>query len=258
MDLNNKVALVTGGASGLGQATVEAYVAKGAKAVILDINEDKALEIINNLGEDKVMFISTDIMKEDPVVEAINKIKDNFGGLHIAVNCAGTGYPGRILGKEAPHPLDAFQFIVNLNLVGTFNVMRIAAELMDKNEPDEKGEKGVIINTASIAGIEGQIGQSAYSASKGGISAFSKTLAVEYGVQGVNVNCVCPASIETNMSTQTPLPSNIDKRLLKKIMPVDGVNRTPEDIASAIVFLASEDAVHINGIDLRVDGGLLT
>ena len=165
MDLNNKVALVTGGASGLGQATVEAYVAKGAKAVILDINEDKAQEIINNLGEDKVMFISTDIMKEDPVVEAINKIKDNFGGLHIAVNCAGTGYPGRILGKEAPHPLDAFQFIVNLNLVGTFNVMRIAAELMDKNEPDEKGEKGVIINTASIAGIEGQIGQSAYSAS---------------------------------------------------------------------------------------------
>ena len=169
MELKDKVALVTGGASGLGQATVEAYVAKEAKAVILDINEDKAKEIINNLGEDNVMFISTDIMKEDPVIEAVNQIKEKFGGLHIAVNCAGTGYPGRILGKEAPHPLDAFQFIVNLNLVGTFNVMRIAAELMDKNEPDQKGEKGVIINTASIAGIEGQIGQSAYSASKAGI-----------------------------------------------------------------------------------------
>ena len=127
MDLKNKIALVTGGASGLGQATVEAYVAKEAKAVILDINEDKAKEIINNLGEDNVMFISTDIMKEDPVIEAVNQIKEKFGGLHIAVNCAGTGYPGRILGKEAPHPLDAFQFIVNLNLVGTFNVMRIAA-----------------------------------------------------------------------------------------------------------------------------------
>ena len=142
MELKDKVALVTGGASGLGQATVEAYVAKGAKAVILDINEDKAKEIINNLGEDNVMFISTDIMKEDPVIEAVNQIKEKFGGLHIAVNCAGTGYPGRILGKEAPHPLDAFQFIINLNLVGTFNVMRIAAELMDKNEPDQKGEKG--------------------------------------------------------------------------------------------------------------------
>ena len=187
MDLNNKVALITGGASGLGQATVEAYVAKGVKAVILDINEDKASEIIDNLGEDKVMFISTDIMKEDPVVEAINKISDDFGGLHIAVNCAGTGYPGRILGKEAPHPLDAFQFIVNLNLVGTFNVMRIAAELMDKNEPDEKGEKGVIINTASIAGIEGQIGQSAYSASKAGVIGLTITAARDLARHAIRV-----------------------------------------------------------------------
>ena len=170
MNLKDKVALVTGGASGLGQATVEAYVNLGAKVVILDINEDKANKIINNLGKENVMFISTDIMKEEPVVEAIDLIKEKYNHLHIAVNCAGTGYPGRILGKEAPHPLDAFQFIVNLNLVGTFNVMRIAADLMDKNDPDEKGEKGVIINTASIAGIEGQIGQSAYSASKAGNS----------------------------------------------------------------------------------------
>ena len=159
MNLDNKVALVTGGASGLGQATVEKFVEKGAKTVILDINEDNANKIIENLGDDNVMFVSTNIMEEEPVVNAINQIKDKFGGLHIAVNCAGTGYPGRILGKEAPHPLDAFQFIINLNLVGTFNVMRIAAELMDKNEPDEKGEKGVIINTASVAGYEGQIGQ---------------------------------------------------------------------------------------------------
>ena len=192
MDLNNKVALVTGGASGLGQATVEAYVDKGAKAVMLDINEEKASEIIKNLGEDKVMFISTDIMKEDPVVEAVNKIKENFGGLHIAVNCAGTGYPGRILGKEAPHPLDAFQFIVNLNLVGTFNVMRIAAELMDKNEPDEKGEKGVIINTASIAGIEGQIGQSAYSASKAGVIGLTITAARDLARHSIRVCTIAP------------------------------------------------------------------
>ena len=192
MELKDKVALVTGGASGLGQATVEAYVAKGAKAVILDINEDKAKEIINNLGEDNVMFISTDIMKEDPVIEAVNKIKENFGGLHIAVNCAGTGYPGRILGKEAPHPLDAFQFIINLNLVGTFNVMRIAAELMDKNEPDKKGEKGVIINTASIAGIEGQIGQSAYSASKAGVIGLTITAARDLARHAIRVCTIAP------------------------------------------------------------------
>ena len=204
MDLDNKVALITGGASGLGQATVEAYVAKGAKAVILDINEDKASEIINNLGEDKVMFISTDIMKEDPVVEAINKISDDFGGLHIAVNCAGTGYPGRILGKEAPHPLDAFQFIVNLNLVGTFNVMRIAAELMDKNEPDEKGEKGVIINTASIAGIEGQIGQSAYSASKAGVIGLTITAARDLARHAIRVCTIAPGIFDTPLMQLAP------------------------------------------------------
>ena len=169
MELKDKVALVTGGASGLGQETVEAFVSKGVKVVILDINEENANNIIKNLGEVNVLFISTSIMEEEPVTNAISQIKEKFGSLHIAVNCAGTGYPGRILGKEAPHPLDAFKFIINLNLVGTFNVMRIAAELMDKNVPDEKGEKGVIINTASIAGYEGQIGQSAYSASKAGV-----------------------------------------------------------------------------------------
>ena len=143
MELKNSIALVTGGASGLGQATVEEFVSKGVKVVILDINEDNAKKIIDNLGEDNVLFISTNIMEEEPVVKAVNQIKEKFGALHIAVNCAGTGYPGRILGKEAPHPLDAFKFIVNLNLVGTFNVMRIAAELMDKNEPNEKGEKAL-------------------------------------------------------------------------------------------------------------------
>ena len=113
MDLKNKIALVTGGASGLGQATVEDFVASGAKVVILDINEDNANKIIENLGADKVSFISTNIMEEDPVISAVDKIKEDHGELHIAVNCAGTGYPGRILGKEAPHPLDAFQFIIN-------------------------------------------------------------------------------------------------------------------------------------------------
>ena len=160
-----KKVLVTGGASGLGQATVEAVIAGGGNAVILDINEINANKLIDELGEDKVSFISTNIMEEEPVVNAINEIQEKFGALHVAVNCAGTGYPGRILGREAPHPLDAFKLIINLNLVGTFNVMRIAAELMDKNEPGTSGDKGVIVNTASVAGYEGQIGQSAYSLS---------------------------------------------------------------------------------------------
>ena len=118
--------------------------------------------------------------------------------------------------------------------------------------------KGCIVNVSSTAALGSHAWTAAYSASKGGISAFSKTLAVEYGLRGLNVNCVCPASIETPMSTSPNLPKDIDTRLLKKIMPVDGVNRSPDDIASTIAFLASEDAIHINGIDLRVDGGLLT
>ena len=150
-----------------------------------------------------------------------------------------------------PQELKDWQKILDVNLTGTFFMCRYALPLIIESN-------GSIVNVSSTAALGSHAWTAAYSASKGGISAFSKTLAIEYGVQGVNVNCVCPASIETNMSTQTPLPSNINKRLLKKIMPVDGVNRTPEDIASAIVFLASEDAVHINGIDLRVDGGLLT
>jgi meso-butanediol dehydrogenase/(S,S)-butanediol dehydrogenase/diacetyl reductase len=118
--------------------------------------------------------------------------------------------------------------------------------------------KGAIVNVSSSAALGSHAWTAAYSASKGGISAFSKTLAVEYGMEGLNVNCVCPASIETPMSTNPNMPKDIDTRLLKKIMPIDGVNRSPDEIASTIAFLASEDAIHINGIDLRVDGGLLT
>ena len=143
-------------------------------------------------------------MEEDPVISAITEIKDKFGGLHIAVNCAGTGYPGRILGKEEPHPLDAFKFIVNLNLVGTFNVMRLAADLMDKNDPDEKGEKGVIINTASIAGIEGQIGQSAYSASKAGVIGLTLTAARDLARHGIRVNTIAPGIFDTPLMKMAP------------------------------------------------------
>ena len=118
--------------------------------------------------------------------------------------------------------------------------------------------KGSIVNVSSSAALGSHAWTAAYSASKGGISAFSKTLAVEYGIKGINVNCVCPASVTTPMSTKVNLPKDIDDRLLAKIMPIDGVNRSPDDIASTIAFLASDDAIHINGINLRVDGGLLT
>ena len=251
MDLNNKIALVTGGASGLGQATVEAYVKNGAKVIILDINEDKAKEIIQNLGGDNVMFISTDIMKEDPVINAVNKIKERYGSLHIAVNCAGTGYPGRILGKDEPHPLDAFQFIINLNLVGTFNVMRLAAELMDKNEPDEKGEKGVIINTASIAGIEGQIGQSAYSASKAGVIGLTITAARDLARHAIRVCTIAPGIFDTPLMQLAP--DKIREPLLESTQFPHRFGM-PNEFADLAVHIVENS--YLNGETIRLDSGM--
>ena len=141
MDLKNNIALVTGGASGLGRGTVEHFVAQGCKVAILDINDDKANEVIELLGSENVSYFNTDVMNEDSVKNAISGIKESFDKLNFIVNCAGTGYGARILGKNGPHPLDIFKFIIDLNLVGTFNVMRLGAELIDINEPDEKEKR---------------------------------------------------------------------------------------------------------------------
>ena len=238
-----KVAIVTGAGSGIGRSTALRMDAEGAILIIVDINEDELTKtksmLTNAESTSKVLDISSPV--------DINKFFKDISKLDALINVAG------ILRFDNSHEvqLDDWNKILDVNLTGTFFMCSYALPLLLKS-------KGAIVNVSSSAALGSHAWTAAYSASKGGISAFSKTLAVEYGMKGLNVNCVCPASIETPMSTNPNMPKDIDTRLLKKIMPLDGVNRSPDDIASTIAFLASEDAIHINVIDLRVDGGLLT
>ena len=239
----NKVVLVTGAGSGIGRSTALRMDAEGATLIIVDINKDELIETKSSLKNKestaKVLDIST--------LADVKKFFKGLNKLDALINVAG------ILRFDNSHEvqIDDWEKILNVNLTGTFFMCSYALPLLLKS-------KGAIVNVSSSAALGSHAWTAAYSASKGGISAFSKTLAVEYGMEGLNVNCVCPASIETPMSTNPHMPKDIDTRLLKKIMPIDGVNRSPDEIASTIAFLASEDAIHINGIDLRVDGGLLT
>ena len=239
----NKVVLVTGAGSGIGRSTALRMDAEGATLIIVDINKDELIETKSSLKNKestaKVLDIST--------LADVKKFFKGLNKLDALINVAG------ILRFDNSHEvqIDDWNKILDVNLTGTFFMCSYALPLLLKS-------KGAIVNVSSSAALGSHAWTAAYSASKGGISAFSKTLAVEYGMEGLNVNCVCPASIETPMSTNPHMPKDIDTRLLKKIMPIDGVNRSPDEIASTIAFLASEDAIHINGIDLRVDGGLLT
>ena len=239
----DKVVLVTGAGSGIGRSTALRMDSEGATLIIIDINEDEIIKtksmLKNKQSTTKVLDISN--------LADVKKFFKGLNKLDALINVAG------ILRFDNSHEVQIgdWEKILNVNLTGTFFMCSYALPLLLKS-------KGAIVNVSSSAALGSHAWTAAYSASKGGISAFSKTLAVEYGMEGLNVNCVCPASIETPMSTNPDMPKDIDTRLLKKIMPIDGVNRSPDEIASTIAFLASEDAIHINGIDLRVDGGLLT
>ena len=243
----NKAAIVTGAASGIGRATVIRLLAEGAHILAVDINETLLQELNQEHQNDRLSIQKLNIANVHDIEVFFNNYKINNSKLDALINVAG------ILRMENSHEenVDDWSKILNVNLTGTFFMCRYALPLLLES-------KGNIVNVSSTAALGAHAWTAAYSASKGGISAFSKNLAIEYGMQGLNVNCVCPASIETPMTENNRLPDGFDARLLKKIMPIDGVNRTPNEVASVIAFLASEDAIHINGVDLRVDGGLLT
>ena len=251
MELKDKVVAITGGASGLGEASTRHFVAHGSKVMILDINDVNAKAICDELGDDNVKYINTSIMEEQPVIDAMTFIKESFGRLDVAINCAGTGYGGRILGKEAPHPLDHFKFIIDLNLVGTFNVMRLAAELMDKNDESESGEKGVIINTASVAGYEGQIGQSAYSASKAGVIGLTLTAARDLARHSIRVNTIAPGIFDTPLMKMAP--EKVREPLLQSTQFPHRFG-DPAEFGSLAAHIVEN--TYLNGETIRLDSGM--
>ena len=248
MDIKNNVALVTGGASGLGRGAVKFLIKNGAKVAILDINDDKADALIKDLNTNDVIYINTNVMEEESVKSSLKSINDEFGKLNFVVNCAGTGYGARILGKQGPHPLDIFQFIINLNLVGTFNVMRLGAELIDKNKEDEKG---VIINTASIAGYEGQIGQSAYSASKAGVIGLTLTAARDLARHGIRVCTIAPGIFNTPLMQ---LAKEENKESLLETTQFPHRFGEPKEFAKLVGHIIENS--YLNGETIRLDSAM--
>ena len=204
MDIQGKVGIVTGGASGLGQAAVEKLIAEGARVAIFDVNEARAAALAG-AHDDRAIAVPVNIMEETSVAAGIARTIEAFGAVHILVSCAGIGAAGRTLGRKGPLPLSEFCRIVNVNLIGTFNVLRLAAAEMSRNPAEgDDGERGVIINTASIAAYEGQMGQAAYSASKAGVIGMTLPVARDLASYGIRVCAIAPGLFDTPMVETFP------------------------------------------------------
>ncbi len=197
MQLQQHTALVTGGASGLGEGCARRLAAQGMNVVIADLNAERGAALAAELGSAR--YVQADVSSESEVQTTIQTALDGFGGLHVAINCAGIVIGERTVGKKGVHALDAFEKVIRVNLIGTFNVIRLAAAVMSGNQPNADGERGVIINTASVAAFDGQIGQAAYAASKGGIVSMTLPIARDLSRSGIRVVTIAPGIMETPM-----------------------------------------------------------
>jgi len=250
MNLKDRVAVVTGGASGLGEACVRDLLKNGAKVAILDFAADRGEKIAAELGKD-VIFAQADVANEEAVQAAIKKTIDAFGAIHIVINCAGTGDAIKVLSKKGPYPLAAFNRILQINLVGTFNVIRLAVEQMVKNEPNEEGEKGVIINTASVAAFDGQIGQASYSASKAGIVGMTLPIARECADYGIRVMTIAPGIFDTPLLASLPEAARV---ALGKMVPFPPRLGRPVEYAALARHIIENTM--LNGEVIRLDGAI--
>ncbi|MDW2980912.1 MAG: SDR family NAD(P)-dependent oxidoreductase [Rhodanobacter sp.] len=250
MQLEQVKAIITGGASGLGHAVARHLVANGGRVALFDVNEDKGQAAAKELG-DAARFFRTDVTSEEGVATNVAAAHHAMGGLNVVMNCAGILGAGRVLGKEGPMPLANFASTVMVNLVGSFNVAKAGAALMQANEAGEDGERGVIVNTASVAAYEGQIGQAAYSASKGGVVGMTLPMARELSRFGIRVATIAPGifwtpmvdgmpeAVQQSLSASIPFPSRLGK---------------PEEFAQTVAFILANR--YINGETIRLDGAV--
>ncbi len=250
MQLDQVKAVVTGGASGLGFAVAKHLRENGGKVSLIDVDEERGAAAAAKLGAD-VRFQRADVGSEQEIVAALARAEEAMGGLNLAVNCAGILGAGRVLGKEGPMPLATFSKTVTVNLVGSFNVAKAAAALMQHNEPGADGERGVIVNTASVAAYEGQIGQAAYAASKGGIVGMTLPMAREFGRIGVRVMTIAPGVFHTPMVDGMPEPVY---RSLCAQVPYPSRLGDPSEFADTVAWIVQNR--YLNGSVIRIDGAI--
>jgi NAD(P)-dependent dehydrogenase (short-subunit alcohol dehydrogenase family) len=248
MDPKGQVAVITGGASGLGAATAEALAAAGAKVALLDLNEKAAGEIAKKLGG---IAVACDVTDEASATNALAKVRETYGAGRILVNCAGIGPPKRILGRDGPMPLADYKKVIEINLIGTFNMMRLAAAEMTKLEPMADGERGIVVMTASVAAFDGQIGQAAYSSSKGGVVGLTLPAAREFSQFGIRVMTIAPGIFATPMLMALPQEAQDS---LGASVPFPKRLGQPREYADLVVACVKNG--YLNGEVIRLDGAL--
>lgn len=251
MEFSQVKAIITGGASGLGEATVRRIAESGGKAAIFDLNAERANQLIEELGEESVVYMETDVTDAGQVERNVKTAVEQFGAVNLIVNCAGIGTPGKVLSKGTPIALDQFEKVIKVNLIGSFNVIRVAAAAMQKNEPNEEGERGVIISTASVAAYEGQIGQAAYSASKGGVVSMTLPIARELARDGIRVMAIAPGLMETPMVEGLPDAAIAS---LSAAVPFPARLGKPAEYAQLVESITANSM--LNGETIRLDGAI--
>jgi 3-hydroxyacyl-CoA dehydrogenase/3-hydroxy-2-methylbutyryl-CoA dehydrogenase len=243
-------ALVVGGASGLGEATARRLHAEGARVTIADVNAEKGDALAAELG-DGVQFVETDVTRPEQLEAAVDAAAELGGGLRISMHCAGVGWAERTVSRRGPHQLQPFEIVIGINLIGTFNALRLAAAKMADNEPDEEGERGVCVNTASIAAYDGQIGQLAYSASKGGVVGMTLPAARDLSSLGIRVNTIAPGLFDTPLLAALPQEQ---REKLGAGIPFPSRLGRPEEYAHLAVHIVTNPM--LNGEVIRLDGAL--